>query len=406
MTAPEQAAHAAPGVDTDEQAALRSSVASLLEKRSDSAAVRAAFASEDGYDPALWSTFVEQIGAAALSIPEAHDGAGATWVETHLVCEELGRRLTPSPLLGSAVLAAQAVLASGDSDARARLLPGIAAGELVALCWASESGWAVPGVRAEATGSGSGSGSGSDAVGGVTLHGTAHHVLGGDTATTLLVVALTGSTDGSGEAPGIGLFELPADAAGVTATRVPVMDPTRTLSRVDFDGATATPIATRASFLSRLRAAAWAAISAEQVGAARAVLDATVQYTQERKQFGRVIGSFQALKHRMADMYVKTETARSLSYSAAALVAEALGTDGEEGSDEQAYAAEIEAAAAKVFCSEALQWITGEAIQLHGGVGITWEYDVHLYFKRAHGTAQLLGQPHEILAALEVPAGL
>ena len=142
------------------------------------------------------------------------------------------------------------------------------------------------------------------------------------------------------------------------------------------------------------------------MGAARAVLDATVQYTQERKQFGRAIGSFQALKHRMADMYVKSETARSLSYSAAALVAEAFGTDDEEGSDEQAYAAEIEAAAAKVFCSEALQWITGEAIQLHGGVGITWEYDVHLYFKRAHGTAQLLGQPHEILAALEVPAGL
>lgn len=384
--------HTAPGVDTEEQAALRASVASLLEKRSDSAAVRAAFASEDGYDPALWSTLVEQIGAAALSIPEEHDGAGATWVETHLVCEELGRRLTPSPMLGSAVLAAQAVLAAGDADARARLLPGIAAGEQAALCWASESGWATPGVRATGT------------DGAATLTGTAHHVLGGGTATTLLVVGVVEASDGSdGE---VGLFEVPADAAGVTATRVPVMDPTRTLARVEFDGVAATAIPTRASFLPRLRAAAWAAISAEQVGAARAVLDATVRYTQERKQFGRVIGSFQALKHRMADMYVRTETARSLSYSAAALVAEALGTGGEEGTDEQAYAAEVEAAAAKVYCSEALQWITGEAIQLHGGVGITWEYDVHLYFKRAHGTAQLLGQPHEILAALEVPAGL
>jgi alkylation response protein AidB-like acyl-CoA dehydrogenase len=369
--------HAAPGVDTEEQAALRASVASLLEKRSDSAAVRAAFASQDGFDPALWSTLVEQIGAAALSIPEEHDGAGATWVETHLVCEELGRGLTPSPMLGSAVLAAQAVLATGDADAAARLLPGIAAGEQTALCWASGSGWAVPGVRA--TGS--------------TLTGTAHHVLGGDTASTLLVVALVDD--------GVALLEVSADAPGVTATRVPVMDPTRTLATVEFDGVEATAIPTRASFLPRLRAAGWAAISAEQVGAARAVLDATVQYTQERKQFGRTIGSFQALKHRMADMYVRTETARSLSYSAAALVAEAIG-----GSDEQAYAAEIEAAAAKVYCSEALQWITGEAIQLHGGVGITWEYDVHLYFKRAHGTAQLLGQPHEILAALESAAGL
>ena len=381
MTAPTSPT-SSPGVDTEEQSALRQSVASLLAKKSDSEAVRAAMNSADGYDPALWSTLVEQIGAAALSIPEELDGAGATWIETHLVCEELGRRLTPSPMLGSAVLAAQAVLASGDADAAARLLPGIAAGEQVALCWAGLDGWAVPGVRAEGT----------------TLTGTAHHVLGADTASTLLVVAVTGDT--------VGLFEVPADAAGVTVTRVPVMDPTRTLSRVEFDGVTATAIGTRTSFLSRLRAAAWAAISAEQVGAARAVLDATVQYTQERKQFGRVIGSFQALKHRMADMYVKTETARSLSYSAAALVAEAQALGDGEDADAAAYAAEVEAAAAKVYCSEALQWITGESIQLHGGVGITWEYDSHLYFKRAHGTAQLLGQPHEILSALEVAAGL
>lgn len=388
MSAPASPATASPGVDTEEQAALRQSVAALLEKKSDSAAVRAAFASAKGYDPALWSTLVDQIGAAALSVPEDFDGAGATWVETHLVCEELGRRLTPSPMLGSAVLAAQAVLASGDDAACARLLPGIAAGELAALCWADRAGWATPGVRAD----------GGPEAASATLSGTAHHVLGADTTATLLVVAVAGDT--------VGLFELPADADGVTITRVPVMDPTRTLSRVEFDGASATAIATRPSFLSRLRAAAWAAISAEQVGAARAVLDSTVQYTQERKQFGRVIGSFQALKHRMADMYVKVETARSLSYSAAALVAQfqALG-DGPDA-DEAAFAAEIEAAAAKVYCSEALQWISGESIQLHGGVGITWEYDAHLYFKRAHGTAQLLGQPHELLSALEVAAGM
>lgn len=373
---------ASPGVDTDEQSALRQSVAALLEKKSDSAAVRAAIASEHGFDAALWGTLVEQIGAAALSIPEEYDGAGATWVETHLVCEELGRRLTPSPLLGSAVLAGQAVLAAGDDAACARLLPGIAAGEQAALCWATESGWATPGVRVADTDTDT-----------AQLTGTAHHVLGGDTAATLLVVAVTGDT--------VGLFEVPATASGVTITRVPVMDPTRTMARVEFDGVSATAIATRSSFLPRLRAAAWAAITAEQVGAARAVLDATVQYTQERRQFGRTIGSFQALKHRMADMYVRAETARSLSYSAAALVAEA-----QDGSDDAAYAAEIEAAAAKVYCSEALQWITGEAIQLHGGVGITWEYDVQLFFKRAHGSAQLLGQPHELLDALEVAAGL
>lgn len=391
MTAQTAPLASSPGVDTDEQAALRQSVAALLEKKSDSAAVRAAIASEHGFDATLWSTLVEQIGAAALSLPEQYDGAGASWVETHLVCEELGRRLTPSPLLGSAVLAAHAVLATGDDAACARLLPGLAAGEQAALCWASESGWATPGVHA--------GGTGSDPAGdAVVLSGTAHHVLGGDTASILLVVAVTGDT--------VGLFEVPVDASGVTITRVPVMDPTRTMARVEFDGVAATAIPTRSSFLSRLRAAAWAAISAEQVGAARAVLDATVQYTQERKQFGRAIGSFQALKHRMADMYVKTETARSLSYSAAALVAAAQADDHTDGSDDAAHAAEIEAAAAKVYCSEALQWITGEAIQLHGGVGITWEYDVQLFFKRAHGTAQLFGQPHELLEALEVAAGL
>ncbi|MET3862529.1 alkylation response protein AidB-like acyl-CoA dehydrogenase [Dietzia sp. 2505] len=380
-----------PGVDTEEQAALRQSVAALLDKRSDPSAVRAAMASEHGHDPALWSTLVEQIGAAALSIPERYDGAGATWVETHLVCEELGRRLTPSPLLGSAVLAAQAVLATGDEAACARILPGIAVGEQAALCWASLDGWATPGVRASGGGS-------ADVPGRATLTGTAHHVLGADTASTLLVVAISGGA--------VGLFEVPAGTPGVTVTRVPVMDPTRTMARVAFDSVPAIPIPTRPSFLARLRAAGWAAISAEQVGAARAALDATVRYTQERKQFGRTIGSFQALKHRMADMYVRAETAASLSYSAAAMVAAAQRLGDGPDSDEAAYAAEIEAATAKVYCSEAVQWITGEAIQLHGGVGITWEYDVHLYFKRAHGTAHLLGQPHEILAALEVAAGL
>src|SRR5690606_10696920 len=212
-------ATATPGVDTEEQAALRQSVAALLEKKSDSEAVRAAISSQDGYDPALWATLVEQIGAAALSIPEEYDGAGATWTETHLVCEELGRRLTPSPMLGSAVLCAQAVLASGDADACARLLPGIAAGEQVALCWAGLDGWATPGVRAD----------------GGSLTGTAHHVLGADTAAALLVVAV--ADDGC-----VALFDLPADAAGVSITRVPVMDPTRTLSRVEFDGAAATAI--------------------------------------------------------------------------------------------------------------------------------------------------------------------
>ena len=166
----------------------------------------------------------------------------------------------------------------------------------------------------------------------------------------------------------------------------------------------------REETMSLLGAVAWAAASAEAVGAAKALVERTVEYTSQRKQFGREIGGFQALKHRMADMYVRSETARSLSYSAAAAVARAFEIGGGDASPETARAAafdaEIEAAAAKVYATRALSWIAGEAIQLHGGVGITWEYDVQLFFKRAHGLATLFGQPHELAEALEPAAGI
>ncbi len=195
------------------------------------------------------------------------------------------------------------------------------------------------------------------------------------------------------------------------------MDPTRTLTTVTFDGVEARRVAMRPEALCLLNAVAWAVASAEAVGAARAVLEHTVAYTGERKQFGRVIGGFQALKHRMADMYVRAETARSLSYAAAATVARALelagpsaeatGASAEDSAFRKAArAAEIDAAAAKVSATSAFQWIAGESIQLHGGVGITWEYDAHLFFKRAHGLATLFGQPHELAEALEPAAGL
>lgn len=377
-----QAASLAPGVDTEDQSALRAAIREALGKRADSAAVRKATTSETGYDEALWLLLTEQMGISALGVPEEFGGAGATYLETHLAAEELGRSLAPSPFLGSAVLAGYALLASGDESACAAHLPEIAAGTVYAVAWAGQSNWFEPGVTA--TGSGDG----------VTLSGTAEYVIGGDYAETLLVVARLGE--------GVGLFVVSAGAEGITRERQPVMDPTRTLARLSFADVAATAIATRAEFLQILHAVSWAACAAEAVGAAKEVTERTVQYTAERKQFGRQIGSFQALKHRMADMYVRAETASSLSGAAAAAVATVLA----EPTAANAAAAEVEAAAAKAYATEALQWIAGESIQLHGGVGITWEYDVHLYFKRAHGLATLFGQPHELIEALEPAAGL
>ncbi|MEE2058825.1 acyl-CoA dehydrogenase family protein [Rhodococcus artemisiae] len=344
--------------ETEDRTALRESVRSLLAKHSDSAAVRKAITTPDGYDPDLWSRLVEQVGVAALAIPEEYDGVGASWAETHVVLEELGRTLTPSPFLGSAVLAAQTVLLSGDTDAAARLLPSIAAGEVVAVCWASEAGWHRPGVVAD----------------GDVLTGAAHYVLGGDVASTLLVIAADGDATT--------LFEVDPTADGVVRRRVPTMDPTRTLAEVSFAAVSARRLSSTDDLVERLRTAAVIAVSAEQVGAAQATLDLTVEYTKNRKQFGRVIGSFQALKHRMADMYALVETARSMSYAAA------LSQDPQD------------AYASKIYCSEAFEQVAAEAVQLHGGIAITWEHDTQLFFKRAHGTAQLFGQPREYLLAV------
>ena len=344
--------------ETEDRAALRQSVRDLLAKHSDSAAVRKAIASSDGFDPVLWGRLVEQIGVAALAIPEEFDGVGASLAETHVVLEELGRTLTPAPMLGSAVLAAQTLLLAGDHDACARLLPGIAAGEVAAVCWASESGWETTGVTAS----------------GDSLTGTAHYVLGGDVATTLLVLA----TDDAG----VALFEVDPAADGVDRRRVPTMDPTRSLAQVSFTAVAGRRLSSPADLVEQSKTVALVALSAEQVGAAQAALDLTVDYTKNRKQFGRVIGSFQALKHRMADMYALVETARSMSYAAA------LSRDPQD------------AYAAKIYCSEAFEQVAAEAIQLHGGIAITWEHDAQLYFKRAHGTAQLFGRPHEYLGAV------
>ena len=316
---------------SEEQQELASTVRSLLDKRADARVER--------YDESLWQTLCEQIGVAALNVPEEHDGFGATLFESAVVLEELGRTMAPTPMLSSMIVS-EALIAGADEDARARLLPRIAAGEVAAYA------------------------EGADAV----------DVLDGDLATILVV-----ATDD-------GLFEVDPESAERTWT--PAMDQP---PRLATDRA-ALPAATRIAGGPRARARArqvgTVGCAALAAGLAARALEMTVDYSKERVQFGRPIGSFQALKHRMADMLVLAEMSRSASWAASYAVASHA-----EDADQLAHVA-------KAYCTDALDRIAGETVQLHGGIAITWEHDAHLVFKRAHSLGQLFGSAREHRAAV------
>jgi len=359
---------------TREQEDLRAAVRGLLDRQALGPAADA------DAEHRLWRRLCTEIGVGGLAIPERFGGAGAGRVEVHVVMEELGRSLTPAPMLGSAVLATEALLVSGDDAACERLLPSLVdASQTAALAWTTPAGrWDPDEVACQA-----------DPVGGWTVTGEAHFVLDGDRAAVLLVPAVMPDGD-------IGLFEVTPADPNVARTASTSVDESRRLSVVRCDGAACTPIGGRLD-LARVRTAACIALTAEQVGAAAAALALTVRYTQVRVQFGRSIGSFQALQHRMADMHVLVESARSLSYAAA----EALQSGAAD--------APLRAAAAKAYCSETLEQVTGEMIQLHGAIGMTWEHVAHRYFKRGHGAAFLLGAPAlhvaQVAAAVIDPPG-
>jgi len=349
-------------LDETERKEFADSVRALLTKHAKPESVRAAMDTDLGYDPALWRLLCEQIGVAALAVPEEYGGVGASLVESLLVVGELGRTLAGVPMLGSAVLGVQALLLSGDTDACERLLPEVAEGShTLAVCWAGPRGWDEPGVRAE----------------GDTLDGTAHYVLDATGAHTFVVITATG------------WFEVAADAEGITRRAVPALDPTRKLSEVTFASVPARRLGAGdvTERTARLREIGWAAVAAEQVGAARRCLETTVEYTKSRVQFGRVIGSFQALKHRMADMYVLVESAESVSRLATESVATGAASAAED------------VWVARTHCSQAFTEVVADTVQLHGGIAITWEHDAHLFFKRAHGDAQLFGAARRPAAA-------
>ncbi len=345
---------------TREQDDLRAAVRGLLDRYP--AGPDAGDAAEDR----LWQRLCAEIGVGGLAIPERFGGSGAGPVEVHVVMEELGRSLTPSAMLGSAVLAAGTLLAAGDEAACQRLLPGLADGsQTAALAWTTEAGrWdpARVACRASAT-----------AASGWIVTGETHYVLDGARASVLLVPARL--PDGR-----IGLFDVLPRQPQVTRAACTSVDGSRRLSVVRLDAARARRIGDAIS-LDQVRDAACIALTAEQAGAAAAALALTVAYTKVRVQFGRPIGSFQALQHRMAEMHVLVQSARSLSYAAA------------EAAERGAADTALRAAAAKAYCSEALQQVSAEMIQLHGAIGMTWEHVAHRYFKRAHGAAMLFGAP-------------
>ncbi|MCW2621898.1 MAG: putative acyl-CoA dehydrogenase [Frankiales bacterium] len=338
---------------------LRRSLRSFLQTASSEAAVRRVMETDEGVDPAVWSRLAEQLGVTALLVPEEHDGAGFGFVEVGVALEEAGRALLVAPLL-STLLGTAAIVKSGDAAAQARWLPGIAAGELTATVALPPVGLGpVDGVTVTADGE---------------LSGEVPYVLDGHTADVLVVPA---------QGPdGLGLYLVEGTAVGLQRTALQTVDLTRRLATVAFDGTPATRLAgDGAALLQHVRHAAAILLAAEQVGAAERVLEITVDYAKTRNQFGRAIGSFQAVKHRCADMLVDVESARSALYSALWCLA----TDSPE--------LPLAAATAKAFCSDAFLATSAESIQVHGGIGFTWEHPVHLYFKRAKASQILFGDP-------------
>ncbi|GHI06941.1 acyl-CoA dehydrogenase [Streptomyces cellostaticus] len=373
---------------TAEQDEIRRTLRELLHKRCGAEELRAAVDSPAGYDPALWSALADQLGLPGLALPESYGGVGCSVTELALACEETGRALAPSPLTATSVLAAPLILALGTEAQRAELLPRLAAGTRTATL-------AVPGPALAAalalTGGNSGFSAGGGRAGGVQarhtaagwrLYGQVDQVLDGHSAGLLVVAAHTGGFARSRTL----LFLVAGDAEGVVRARQTALDATRPQGRVQLRDVAAellgTPDADVLPALAALGDTAAAVLAAEAVGAAGRALEKTVEYVKQREQFGRAIGSFQAVKHRLADVYVQVQAARSAACYAAWATAHG----------------ELVGGLALAQALEALRVAAAEGIQLHGGIGFTWEHEAHLYFKRASGDELLFGPVHRLRA--------
>lgn len=379
---------------TAEQHEIRRTLRDLLARHTGPGAIPAAVRTAQGYDPALWRRLAGDLGLPGLALAEEYGGAGCTATELALACEETGRALLPSPLLATAALAAPLIAALGTPDQRAALLPRIADGTLTAALALPGGSLAaalgLTGDNLDGTWAGGGRAGGIQALGeagGRRLYGEADRVLDGHSAGLLLVAAHAGGYPRSRTQ----LFLVPGDAPGLVRTRLTALDETRPLARVELRDTPAEPLgaddtADAAAALADAGRTAAAILAAEAVGTAASALERTVEYVKTREQFGRAVGSFQAVKHRLADLYVRVEAARSAAYHAA--------RDPEAGPLALAQAL------------EAARITTGEAVQLHGGIGFTWEHEAHRYLKRAAGDELLFGPVHRLRDHAARRAGL
>ncbi len=361
---------------SEEQEELRRTVRAFLDQKSPESEVRRLMDTEQGYDEAVWRQMGEQMGLQGLIVPEEFGGSGYSYVELIVVLEEMGRSLLCTPYFATVALAANALIHSGDDQAKKEFLPGIASGETIAtVAFTEPSGkWDEAGITMAATKSGDD----------WKLSGTKMFVLDGHTADLIIVAARTSA--------GVSLFVVSGDAAGLTRTSLSTMDQTRKQAKLEFSDTPARLIGTDGAgwtVLSSVLDLAAVALAAEQVGGAQRCLDMAVEYAKVRVQFGRPIGSFQAIKHKCADMLLEVESAKSAAYYAGWCAAEM--------NEELPSVASL----AKAYCSEAYFHAAAENIQIHGGIGFTWEHPAHLYFKRAKSSELLFGDPtyhRELLA--------
>ncbi len=368
---------------SEEQEELRRYARQWLLDRAPSKTVRELMETDEGFDRGQWSEIAE-MGWQGMAIPEEYGGAGFGFLELAVLLEEQGAALLPAPFFSTVVLAANALLAAGSDQQKKEWLPKIAAGETVATLATTERNgrWDETGVEATATAKDSG----------WTLNGTKSYVLDGHTADLVIVAARSGA--------GVSLFLVPGDSAGVSRVPLDTMDATRKQASIELTDVTLPPEALLGTdgggwpIIEAVMEIAAVALAVEQVGGAQRCLDMAVEYAKDRQQFGRPIGSFQAIKHMCADMLVHVESAKAAAHYAAWAVS--------ESNDEVKMVAPL----VKSYCSEAFFRCASDNIQIHGGIGFTWEHDAHLYFKRAKSSELLFGSPSEHRKVLAGRLGL
>ncbi len=373
---------------TDEQLQFRDVVRRFLTNKAPISEARRLMATDTGYDRDVWGEACEDLGLASIHIPECYGGLGFGYVELCIALEEMGRALLCAPFFSSSVLAANAILNGATEAYKQKLLPQIASGEMIATLAISESGglWDASSARLTAD----------IDCDSYRLNGTKKFVTDGVIADIVIVV---GRTPGSTDNEGLSLYLVDGESAGLRRQPLNVIDPTRKQSELTFTNVQAdliSEIGTAAAGLRRTIDQATVALANEMVGGCQILLESAIDYAKLRMQFGRVIGSFQAVKHKCTDMLVDVEHAKSAAYYASAAVAE-------ENADLPAIAA-----LAKATVSDAYMRTAAECIQIHGGIGFTWDHDTHLWFKRAKSSEVFLGAPafhrERYMQAIEVPA--